>query len=69
MSDKSSCWDCFHLGATAGGWHCDEHNIFLHEQIKKNDVGHGGNGCGKFNTIAIKICPPIREINFDLVLK
>lgn len=43
-----NCWNCNHLSATVGGWHCMEHNIFLHEQTHHKNVGHGGNGCDKY---------------------
>jgi len=41
----ANCFNCCQLSATCGGWYCDTHNIFLHEQIHPEDIGHGGNGC------------------------
>lgn len=63
---ENNCWSCFHLEATVGGWHCVEHNVFLHEQTKKNDVGRGGNGCDFFNVKRVLLPINIKMINVDI---
>jgi len=58
---KRNCWECEALKATVGGWHCLLHNVFLHEQVKEDDVGHGGDGC------TTKYPPaPVRKININV---